>query len=64
MLLKTPGGFWELGLHAPIKHLLNPATHINFTEAIRDLKIFWRDGENADVEDGSTKVTNKQSLLD
>lgn len=64
MLLKTPGGFWELGLHAPIKHLLNPATQISFTEAIRDLKIFWRDGENGDVEDGSTKVTNKQSLLD
>jgi len=64
MLMKTPGGFWELGLHAPIKHLLAPSTHTAFTEAIRDLKIFWREGEHADMADNSTKVTNKQSLLD
>jgi hypothetical protein len=64
MLMKTPGGFWELGLHAPLKHLMNPTTHISFTEAVRDLKIFWRDGDHADIDAKTTKVTNKQSLLD
>jgi len=64
MLMKTPGGFWELGLHAPIKHLLNPSTQTTFTEAIRDLKIFWKEGPHGDIIDQTTKVTNKQSLLD
>lgn len=64
MLMKTPGGFWELGLHAPIKHLLNPSTQTAFTETIRDLKIFWKEGAPAAMLDQTTKVTNKQSLLD
>jgi len=65
MLMKTPGGFWELGLHAPIKHLLNPATQTSFTETIRDLKIFWREDAGAEsAMDKTTKVVNKQSLLD
>jgi len=64
MLLKTPGGFWELSLHANIKYLLNPTTQTAFTETIRDLKIFWRDDVEPDVIDKTTKVTNKQSLLD
>jgi len=65
MLLKTPGGFWELGLHAPIKYLLAPSTQAAFTEVIRDLNIFWReDAQKEALIDKTTKVTNKQSLLD
>jgi len=64
MLLKTPGGFWELSLHAPIKYLLAPSTQTGFTEVVRDLKIFWREGDLADGDDQTTKVTDKQSLLD
>jgi len=65
MLMKTPGGFWELGLHAPIKHLLSSSTQTSFTETIRDLKIFWReDAEAESAMDKTTKVVNKQSLLD
>jgi len=65
MLMKTPGGFWELGLHAPIKHLLSSSTQTSFTETIRDLKIFWREDAAAEsAMDKTTKVVNKQSLLD
>jgi len=65
LLLKTPGGFWELGLHAPIKHLLLPSTQTAFTESIRGLNIFWREDAQQDaLIDKTTRVTNKQSLLD
>jgi hypothetical protein len=64
MLLKTPGGFWELSLHANVKHLLNPSTQTAFTKTVRDLKIFWKDEVEPESMDKTTKVTNKQSLLD
>jgi len=66
LYIKTPGGFWDIAWHTSISALHDPKQNVNFTEAIKHLKIVWKDeGESSKEESTVNKVTTvtKKSLI-
>jgi len=64
LFLSTPGGFWDIAWHTNISTLLDPKQIVGFTEAIKQLRIVWREGEGKESS-SAQKVTTvtKKSLL-